>query len=74
MKTNYEIAVEVIQGKWGNYPERQQRLEEAGYDYDAVQEIVNQIFDGTIPEEPKTPLEVTVDLSKHDKLILNLVM
>ena len=41
-KTNDEIAEEVIVGIWGNGEERKQRLEEAGYDYDAIQEIVNE--------------------------------
>ena len=40
-KTNEDIAAEVILGLWGNGPERKQRLEEEGYDYDAIQEIVN---------------------------------
>ena len=40
-KSNEEIADEVIAGKWGNQPERQQRLEDAGYNYRAVQDIVN---------------------------------
>lgn len=38
-----EIAQEVIDGKWGNNPERQKALEAAGYDYNAVQKKVNQI-------------------------------
>ena len=41
-KTNSELANEVIAGKWGNGEERKQRLTAAGYDYDAVQEIVNE--------------------------------
>lgn len=36
-----DVAVEVIQGKWGNNPERKQKLIKAGYDYSAVQEHVN---------------------------------
>ena len=40
-KTNQEIAKEVIAGKWGNGLERKRRLEAAGYDYEAVQDIVN---------------------------------
>lgn len=40
-KTNEDIADEVILGLWGNGKERKQRLEEEGYDYDAIQEIVN---------------------------------
>ena len=41
-KSNEELAKEVIEGKWGNNPERKQKLSEAGYDYDAIQRIVNQ--------------------------------
>lgn len=37
-----EIATEVLAGKWGNNPERKQRLEAAGYNYEAVQAAVNQ--------------------------------
>lgn len=36
-----EIVDEVIAGKWGNQPERQQRLEAAGYNYREVQDAVN---------------------------------
>lgn len=43
-KTNEEIAIEVIDGKWGNGAERRTRLERAGYDYKAVQLIVNQML------------------------------
>ena len=39
-----ELAQEVIAGLWGNQPERQQRLEAAGYDYYAVQARVNEIL------------------------------
>lgn len=44
-KTNEEIAQEVIDGKWGIYPDRKKRLEEAGYNYTAVQDIVNNKMD-----------------------------
>lgn len=37
-----EIATEVMAGRWGNNPERKQRLEAAGYNYEAVQAAVNQ--------------------------------
>lgn len=43
-KTNEEIAREVIQGKWGNGLDRKNRLTKAGYDYKAVQNIVNQLM------------------------------
>ena len=40
-KTNEELATEVIRGDWGNGQERKDRLTNAGYDYSAVQSIVN---------------------------------
>lgn len=41
-KTNEQIADEVIAGKWGNGADRKRRLEAAGYDYGAIQRIVDQ--------------------------------
>lgn len=41
VKTNEAIANEVLAGAWGNNPERKNKLEAAGYDYHAIQEIVN---------------------------------
>lgn len=38
------VAVEVIQGKWGNGSDRKKRLTAAGYDYSAVQKAVNQLM------------------------------
>ncbi len=46
-KSNADIAREVIRGDWGNGQERVDRLTAAGYDYNAVQSIVNQILNGT---------------------------
>jgi hypothetical protein len=37
-----EIASQVLAGAWGNNPERQQRLQAAGFDYGAVQAEVNR--------------------------------
>ena len=44
-----EIAAEVLAGRWGNGPERRQRLEAAGYSYEAVQAAVNQKAKGGAP-------------------------
>ena len=41
-KTVTELVDEVLDGKWGNGTERRQRLTKAGYDYDAVQDAVNE--------------------------------
>lgn len=37
-----QIAEEVIAGQWGNGDDRKKRLTDAGYDYNAVQDIVNK--------------------------------
>ena len=42
LKSNSVIAQEVLEGKWGNGAQRKQRLEAAGYNYNAVQDIVNK--------------------------------
>ena len=43
-KTNQQIALEVIAGQWGNGLERRQKLENAGYNYGAIQSIVNAVM------------------------------
>lgn len=45
-KSNEQIADEVIAGKWGNGQDRKNRLIAAGYDYQAVQDIVNKKLGG----------------------------
>lgn len=40
-KSNEEIANEVIKGLWGNGADRKNKLQAAGYDYNAIQKIVN---------------------------------
>ena len=42
LKSNEVISQEIIAGKWGNNPSRKEKLIAAGYDYDAIQKIVNQ--------------------------------
>ena len=39
-----ELANEVVDGKWGNGTDRKTNLEKAGYDYEAVQNRVNEII------------------------------
>lgn len=48
-KSNEEIANEVIRGDWGNGQDRINRLTAAGYDYNAIQAIVNQKLAGNTP-------------------------
>lgn len=46
-KSVSEVAQEVKAGKWGNNPERKQRLEAAGYNYAEVQAAVNALMGGS---------------------------
>ena len=78
MKTNEEVAREIIDGKWGNGDERIVKRTNAGYNASVVQRIVNQMLkDSMVTDEPdvkentKQILEVTVDLKKYGALILN---
>lgn len=43
-KTNTDIALEVINGKWGNGATRKKKLTAAGYDYKVIQSIVNDLL------------------------------
>lgn len=43
-KSVQEVAKEVCAGKWGNNPERRERLEAAGYNYEEVRAEVNRIM------------------------------
>lgn len=43
-KSNEEIAREVIAGKWGNGNARKSKLTKAGYDYEAIRKLVNQMM------------------------------
>ena len=69
MKTNLEIAKDVIAGLWGNGEARKRNLTAEGYDYNAIQAIVNKLISGeTVSQEPSVDytdfLEVEVDLNK----------
>ena len=44
LKSALEIAKEVIAGKWGNGADRKAKLIEAGYDYEAIQDKVNELL------------------------------
>lgn len=43
-KTTLDIAKEVIKGKWGNGVTRKELLTSAGYDYNEVQKLVNNLL------------------------------
>lgn len=58
-KSNEEVADEVLAGKWGNNPERRERLASAGYDYNAIQDAVNRKVGN--PVAPRKSNEVIAD-------------
>ena len=46
MTANYRAALDVMEGKYGNGEERRRRLTAAGYNYEAVQHLVNGLAKG----------------------------
>lgn len=60
MKSNLDVAKEILGGKWGNGADRKKRLTEAGYNYEDVQGIVNALLTDTQfePVEEDTVIEV----------------
>ena len=53
-KSVTDIAKEVIQGMWGNGTDRMKRLESAGYNYNEVQNKVNQMLSGNASAPSKS--------------------
>lgn len=56
-KTNEDIATEVISGKWGNGADRKNQLTSAGYDYAAVQQIVDNRLSSGQTSKQSAPAE-----------------
>ena len=46
MTANYRAALDVMEGRYGNGEERRRRLTAAGYNYEAVQHLVNGLAKG----------------------------
>lgn len=57
-KSTNDIAREAIAKKWGNGEERKQRLIKAGYDFKAVQKVVNQLMKGNLKSNEVIAKEV----------------
>lgn len=82
--SNYDIALEVLTGKWGNGAERRSKLTAAGYDYQAVQSIVNSLVkDGVLnkppeqtpePETHRNLLEIDYDPELNDGIQINVLI
>lgn len=67
-KSNEEIANEVIEGKWGNGEERKRKLIEAGYDWQEIQNKVNELCPITITTTEKidTLSENNLEISENN--------
>ena len=82
VKSNQDIAQEILCGLWGNGAERRERLTKAGYNYDNIQSIVNAIVFGQeipVTDEPtqsqeKQPLEIDYDITKNEGIIVNIII
>lgn len=58
MKDNYTVAVEVIAGLYGNGEERKQKLQELGYNFKEIQNLVNTlVYDGMTGSEAAARLK-----------------
>ena len=82
--SNYAIAKEVLDGKWGNGQERRERLTKAGYNYEAVQSIVNALCQDPNYRPPemveadkeaeRKPLEIDYDPTSNEGIIINIIV
>lgn len=61
-KSVQEVAKEVYAGEWGNNPERKEALEKAGYDYQEVQDAVNELVNGSTPIPSKSVQDVAKEV------------
>ena len=77
VKTNYDAACEVLEGKYGNGMERKERLEADGFSYDAVQSIVNCLVKDRNRDAAQGNfdkfLEVTVNLNEYNGITLKFI-
>lgn len=68
VKSNQQLAQEVLNGQWGNGDDRRRRLTEAGYNFQAVQDIVNGRIIGGAPSAHRMSISDAADLAIAGKL------
>lgn len=61
LKSEDEIAREIIAGKWGNGNERKKRLTEAGYNYESIQKKVNALLAKKPTQKPQNDAQKSLD-------------
>ena len=76
-KLNEQLAVEVIAGRWGNGQSRKNAIEQAGYDFSAVQAIVNDMLTGEYWNKQSVNTanlyKVEIDLTKYNGLEVTII-
>lgn len=72
MKSNLDVAKEILEGKWGNGADRKKKLTEAGFNYEDVQGIVNALLNDTQFEPVEEDTVVEVKGTKVMEIELNL--
>lgn len=65
-KSNEQIAAEVRAGQWGNGDDRRRRLAAAGYDYNAVQAIINGGGGAAAPAGRKSNEQIAAEVRRGD--------
>lgn len=65
MKSELQVAQEVMQGKWGTGKEREKKIWGAGYDYNVVQAMVNRMI-----KTGKPIKEIEVDMNECSGLVI----
>ena len=73
MKSDLDIAREVIAGKWGVGSVRHARLKAAGYDPARIQALVNELMNSGDQAAQEKPIkELTIDLRGYSGLKITL--
>lgn len=72
-ETNYVIARQVIDNKWGNYPERQERLEAAGYSYHDIQVLVERMLTDKLTIEQVAELAIKGEYGNYPERKDNII-
>lgn len=60
-KTDEEVALEVLNGLWGNGAERKAKLEENGYDYNKIQNMLNEAIERIASENTTSNHNTSID-------------
>lgn len=69
LKTIEEIVKDVLDGKYGNGAERKRKLTEAGYNYEEIQKVINELFTEEIYYEVKKGDNLTKIAKKFNTTI-----